>query len=49
MRLAAFWKRRRRDRFGYLKECVKHDDGADGAWKAQFRFTLQPYEYADND
>jgi N-hydroxyarylamine O-acetyltransferase len=26
---------------------MQRDGGADGAWKAQFRFTLQPYEYSD--
>jgi N-hydroxyarylamine O-acetyltransferase len=26
---------------------MQRDDYADGAWKAQFRFTLQPYEYSD--
>src|SRR5262249_21363470 len=31
---------------GYLI-LMQRDDGADGAWKAQVRFTLQPYEYSD--
>ena len=26
---------------------MQRDGGADAAWKAQFRFTLQPYEYSD--
>jgi N-hydroxyarylamine O-acetyltransferase len=26
---------------------LQRDDGADGEWKAQYRFTLQPYEYSD--
>jgi N-hydroxyarylamine O-acetyltransferase len=26
---------------------MRLDDGAGGEWKAQYRFTLQPYEYAD--
>jgi N-hydroxyarylamine O-acetyltransferase len=26
---------------------MQRDDGADGEWKAQYRFTLQPYEYSD--
>jgi N-hydroxyarylamine O-acetyltransferase len=26
---------------------LQHDGGADGEWKAQYRFTLQPYEYTD--
>jgi N-hydroxyarylamine O-acetyltransferase len=26
---------------------MRRDDGADGEWKAQYRFTLQPYEYSD--
>jgi len=26
---------------------MQRDGGADAAWKAQYRFTLQPYEYSD--
>jgi N-hydroxyarylamine O-acetyltransferase len=26
---------------------MRRDDAADGEWKAQYRFTLQPYEYSD--
>jgi N-hydroxyarylamine O-acetyltransferase len=26
---------------------MQRDDGADGEWKAQYRFTLQPYGYSD--
>ena len=26
---------------------MRRDDVADGEWKAQYRFTLQPYEYSD--
>jgi N-hydroxyarylamine O-acetyltransferase len=26
---------------------MQSDDGADGEWKAQYRFTLQPYGYSD--
>jgi len=26
---------------------MRRDDDADGEWKAQYRFTLQPYEYSD--
>jgi N-hydroxyarylamine O-acetyltransferase len=26
---------------------MRRDEGADGEWKAQYRFTLRPYEYSD--
>jgi N-hydroxyarylamine O-acetyltransferase len=26
---------------------MQHDNGAGGEWKAQYRFTLQPFEYSD--
>jgi N-hydroxyarylamine O-acetyltransferase len=35
------------DSDGRYLNLTQRDDGADGAWKAQYRFTLQPYEYSD--
>jgi len=35
------------DSDGTYLTLMQRDDGADGEWKAQYRFTLRPYEYSD--
>jgi len=35
------------DSDGTYLPLMQREDGADGEWKAQYRFTLRPYEYSD--